>query len=65
MNAHEVKPRQNVKHKDNENGKGWRGALKDAEKALTKAHREVMDWKAVVRICRSKVEARAPWPEGD
>jgi hypothetical protein len=40
----------------------WNEALRDAEVKLRQAHREVMDWKAVVRICRERITKKAPWP---
>jgi hypothetical protein len=41
---------------------GWDGALADAEQNLAKAESEVQQWETVVRVCRKKIEQRAPWP---
>jgi hypothetical protein len=40
----------------------WEGALADAEQQLVNAQRQIMEWKAVVRICRERIKRGVPWP---
>jgi hypothetical protein len=40
----------------------WNGALLKAEDGLRKALRDVMEWKATIRVCRKRIADGARWP---
>jgi hypothetical protein len=40
----------------------WNEALTDAEHHLSEAHKDVLQWKAVVSVCREKIAKGEPWP---
>jgi hypothetical protein len=52
----------NDKSRDNNNKASWNQALRDAEIKLKEAQRQVMDWKAVVRVCGIKIAKGVAWP---
>ena len=40
----------------------WEEALRDAERGLDIAQREIASWKATIRTCRKRIAEGALWP---